>query len=167
MSEVSAKKAVKHAKKASKQAEKKIDNTAQDVNAKAEEAVDSAAESTQEAADAAKESAYHLAETLGAKAEHLVAEAKAELEKITEIAKESNERYSSKALDGLKDPAVSTTVLFTAVTSSAAFTYLSQQHKQGKLNAIVAVGVAVGVTALSVAEYFSVKAYFKRNNGSA
>jgi len=57
-------------------------------------------------------------------------------------------------------------VLFTAVTASAASTYLAQQHKQGKLTALITAGVVVGVAALSAAEYFSVKAYFKRNSSS-
>lgn len=165
MSEVNAKRVSRDAKKASKQAEREIHNASRGLNAKAQDAIDAAMDTTKKSVDSAKETASNFSETLSAKAEHLAAEAKAELDKMSEINKESNERYPNKALEGLKDPAISTTVLFTAVTSSAAFTYLSQQHKQGKLNAIVAVGVAVGVTALSVAEYFSVKAYFKRNSG--
>lgn len=96
------------------------------------------------------------------KARDALSEAQSEAHSASEAIKGASKKYSENVVEELKDPAVSTTVLFTAVTASAASTYLTQQHKQGTLSTVLTAGVLFGVAALSVAEYFSVKAYFRR-----
>lgn len=61
------------------------------------------------------------------------------------------------------DPAASTTVLFSSCTTTAAIAYLAHQRKATKLNSLVTIGVITGVLALGAAEYFSVKAYFRKH----
>lgn len=84
--------------------------------------------------------------------------------RAVEKAKDIAKYYSDRVYTGLRDPAVSTTVLFSAVSASAAACYLSYQLKHGSHEGSLIASIAFGVGALSVAEYFSVKAYFRRNN---
>lgn len=161
---------------------KKIDETVKSKVDEADETVSEATATTssriEEGIEEAKEVAHDLANSeyakkadealseLSAKAKNTLSEAQSEAHSASEAIKEASKKYSENVVEELKDPAVSTTVLFTAVTASAASTYLTQQHKQGSLSTVLAAGVLFGVAALSVAEYFSVKAYFRRSNSS-
>lgn len=85
-----------------------------------------------------------------------------EAERAADSAKDIVKKTADSLNEELKDPAVSTTVLLTVLTASAASTYLSQQHKQGLLTPVAATVVVLGTAAVAFAEYWGVKAYFDR-----
>lgn len=79
---------------------------------------------------------------------------------------EDNEvnKKSRQIINQMRDPAVSTTACFTMFTAGAAAAYLSYQHKYGKSSKFMTAGFTLGVAALGLAEYFSIKAYMRTNN---
>lgn len=149
------------------------------------EAVDSGASAVQDAVDQAKnavddkvndssepkKTCRAIIDTLSQEADKVKACATSAAKKVAseaERAADSAKDLAKKTADNLneefKDPAVSTTVLFTVLTASAASTYLSQQHKQGALTPLAASVVVLGTAAIAFAEYWGVKAYFDRKS---
>lgn len=159
-------KATETIKKAEQKAEKQVDEAAEEASGAIEDVSHTIATKAEEIKDAAVHAAHDVADSVTPKAEEFASEAKKEFENVSEKAKEFSENFSDKVVNKIQEPAVSTTILFTTVTASAASTYLTQQHKVGKLTPLVTAGVVVGIAALSVAEYFSVKAYFRKNNSA-
>lgn len=156
-------KAETDANKTAKSASKKAKNTVDSAAKETEKVIDKATGEDKTAYERVEAKVEKAAETIKETTEKAADELSKDAKKFAELASENFEKASDKIVDELRDPAVSTTVLFTVVTASAASTYLSQQHKQGTLSGLLATGVVLGVAALSVAEYFSVKAYFRRN----
>lgn len=154
-----------------------FDPEAKDVAEATKEAVDASASAAQDAAKDAKDgeepkkACRAFMDTLSEEADKVKACATSAAKKVAseaERAADSARDLAKKTADNLneefKDPAVSTTVLFTVLTASAASTYLSQQHKQGNLTALQVSVVVLSTAAIAFAEYWGVKAYFDRKS---